>query len=331
MRILVLIACAWAASLPALSFADDADMAAEYARLQSRIATTQSELTARRAQLEAVSSAEPGRSSASPFTENAACRDYRRQLRGGSSGSPGVQPAEAMIDEISAQLIRANHLAIPSLCRAVISPSAAFYAGAPDQTPVVEPDLTGQGQVEIQRDSPKTVYVTAGILNKLRDDSELAALLGHELAHLVLNYARDERAQTLAARRIDADWKDSAYAKPADHALQAWVAGGKQAGEVDADRLGAIYMRRAGYDPRGMQGLFEDLSRIESSSAKDSVKAAGPADHPPVQTRAELFAKELPDVEAVQPEARPVNRLDRIKESLALTAANPGGIVGNRK
>lgn len=103
------------------------------------------------------------------------------------------------------------------------------------------------------------VGVNSGIFSLTQNDSGLAAVLGHEMAHVTRAHAqsRVERQQIIA---ISGAILDTVFSSQGIGAESRGVAeaGGQlvfarphsRAQELEADRIGVIYMARAGYDPR---------------------------------------------------------------------------------
>lgn len=70
----------------------------------------------------------------------------------------------------------------------------------------------------------ETVRITTGVLNDARDDSELAFVIAHELAHNIMGHPALLKAQGRSAGRV-------------------------RATEIEADKMAIRLMRGAGYDP----------------------------------------------------------------------------------
>jgi len=120
-----------------------------------------------------------------------------------------------------------------------------------------------------------SVAVTRGLLLELRDEAELAALLGHEIGHVCARHtARAMSWGTLGALVVSGA---SLYLGREDERRGELVAGlGQLAGgallarysranEREADALAMDYMVRAGYSPDGMVGLMDVLRSLSHS------------------------------------------------------------------
>lgn len=121
------------------------------------------------------------------------------------------------------------------------------------------------------------VFVTTGLLKRLEDEDELAAVLGHELAHVSQKHGlKAIRASRLtsafsilgkeAAKSYSSD-EVRALAEHFDGAVddvvnRLVVNGYSRDKEYEADRLGAEFAARAGFDPGGMRRF---LARLEAS------------------------------------------------------------------
>ncbi|QPH55745.1 M48 family metalloprotease [Pontivivens ytuae] len=123
-----------------------------------------------------------------------------------------------------------------------------------------------------------TVYVTRGIATLANDEAELAAVIGHEIAHLAAGHSESFSARRQqAARDIENGWvaagrisdPDRAAATAQDtleNALGGLAAYSRQQ-ELEADRIGFDLMVRSGYDPRGQERLLTAMSDFASTRA----------------------------------------------------------------
>jgi len=147
------------------------------------------------------------------------------------------------------------------------------------------------------------VAVYTGILALTRDEAGLAAVMGHEIAHAIARHGGERLSQQLAveglvaATAIAVSEKDSKKAN-----LYAGLLGlGATVGlllpysrlqESEADRLGLIYMARAGYDP----GTAVDFWRRMAESSKGKSKPFELlSTHPADETRIRDIQKWLPE------------------------------------
>lgn len=112
------------------------------------------------------------------------------------------------------------------------------------------------------------VAVYTGILPVTRDDAGLAAVLGHEVAHAVARHGGERMSQqlaveglTVAATQTLLAGRDPRIIQLGTVALGAGATVGVllpwgRAQESEADRLGLIYMAKAGYHPRAARDLW---------------------------------------------------------------------------
>ena len=101
------------------------------------------------------------------------------------------------------------------------------------------------------KDDENIVGINFGMLDLLGDDVHaVAAILGHELAHLKLNHGADvEKAR---ARTTSSVFSASETKYSRDN-------------ERDADYLGIIWAVEAGYDPEGAVRVHEQLYRLSKT------------------------------------------------------------------
>ncbi|MDG2070655.1 MAG: M48 family metalloprotease [Pseudomonadales bacterium] len=121
------------------------------------------------------------------------------------------------------------------------------------------------------------IYVTRGMLTHMNSESELAAVLGHEVAHVTEKHAirRNSRGQALnILSTVAAAVTMSQMGQVAAEGVSelggmfggVLVTGYSRDFELEADEVGAKFMAQAGYSPEAM------LRTIEILKAKDRIE-----------------------------------------------------------
>ncbi|HSN71292.1 MAG TPA: M48 family metalloprotease [Steroidobacteraceae bacterium] len=111
------------------------------------------------------------------------------------------------------------------------------------------------------------VYVARGLLQYLNSEAELAAVLGHEIGHVTARHAVRQQSQGAltgigaAAVAIFTGVPD--LANVVNMAGTAIVRGYGREMELEADRLGAEYLVRVGFDPESMIDVVRLLKNRE--------------------------------------------------------------------
>jgi predicted Zn-dependent protease len=112
------------------------------------------------------------------------------------------------------------------------------------------------------------VYVHRGLLTYLNSEAELAAVLGHEIAHVTARHPARGQSRSVGANlgllAAIILTGNAAIADVASIGAAAWVQGYGREAESEADAIGMKYMVRAGYDPRAMRSVFEAFKAQES-------------------------------------------------------------------
>jgi MAF protein len=110
------------------------------------------------------------------------------------------------------------------------------------------------------------VYVFKKLLKVAKSDDELAAVLGHEVGHIVARHS---------VKRLQAIWgynivsllsigtQNTDFARGAQLAYMQLLTGYSQKDELLADKLGARYTKRAGYNPQGMVLFLRELKKLD--------------------------------------------------------------------
>ena len=124
------------------------------------------------------------------------------------------------------------------------------------------------------------IYITRGIMAYMNSEEELAGVLGHEIGHVTARHAvRRQTAQAGAGlfSVVVAMATGSADAgRAASQAAGAFTSGYGRSHELEADRLGAEYLARTGYDPQKMLdvvGILKDQEEFEKQRAREENRA----------------------------------------------------------
>jgi predicted Zn-dependent protease len=162
-----------------------------------------------------------------------------------------------------------------------------------------------------------TVYITRGMLHTL-DDGQLAAVLAHEVAHVMARHSAEKAA--LRAREMhlklmamvveeghrvrrsvfDSDPEFQALRNKLHLAIKLKPAQHSQLCEYEADQIGMQLMAEACYDPRGMSKLISAFIERKRSRTKTGTKPDPLSEaldtHPPHDKRAKAVQQAMPSV-----------------------------------
>jgi beta-barrel assembly-enhancing protease len=133
------------------------------------------------------------------------------------------------------------------------------------------------------------VYITTGMLNMLENESQLAAVLGHETAHVVKHHVirqlQAHYAQDLGLLILnDATGVDLNSALTNVGSFLVFQKFSRE-DEFEADFLGTQLMIKAGYNPKGMVQVLDKLNALESRG----VYIAFIQDHPASEARSRVI------------------------------------------
>ncbi|MDO8597029.1 MAG: M48 family metallopeptidase [Sulfuricaulis sp.] len=136
------------------------------------------------------------------------------------------------------------------------------------------------------------VFITRGMLMRMRDESELAGVLAHEISHVVekhaLNTMRKSKLVDMASDALSRNKPE--YAKLVSAGTEIFARGLDKEDEFAADRMGVVLSARAGYDPYGLPATLQTLSSI---NPKDDAISLMFKTHPDSENRLELVSNAM--------------------------------------
>jgi predicted Zn-dependent protease len=156
------------------------------------------------------------------------------------------------------------------------------------------------------------IGVYTGILPITQTEAELAAVIGHEIAHATARHGGERMSQGLLVNLGGLGLAMALQDKPRETVQLALVAYGvattvgvmlpySRSHELEADRLGMNYMAKAGYDPTEAIKLWR---RMKAESAKHGSKPPEfLSTHPAEEHRIAELEKHLPQALALYIEA----------------------------
>ena len=142
------------------------------------------------------------------------------------------------------------------------------------------------------------VLVTRGLMVRLRNEGELAGVLGHEIAHVVKKHhlaALRKGAGMQAGANILADFASRGRNPMITDRLisgmkEVMLRGLDKDDELEADRMAVVLAARAGYDPYGLPAT---LQMLQSMSSADSGLALLFATHPAPAERLDVLDRSI--------------------------------------
>ncbi|MGQ0654098.1 MAG: M48 family metalloprotease [Betaproteobacteria bacterium] len=145
------------------------------------------------------------------------------------------------------------------------------------------------------------IFITEALLGALKTEAQVAAVLGHEIGHVIARHSSERLAKQqlmqglLSALVVGTGDYTSAQIGQLVGSMITMKYGRED--ELEADALGVRIMVEAGYDPHAMIAVMETLARVSGGSRQPEFVSTHPA---------------------------PENRAARIKESIAKQF--PGGV-----
>jgi predicted Zn-dependent protease len=175
------------------------------------------------------------------------------------------------------------------------------------QTRVFRPDAAGWNwEVNVQTSEDVNAYcmpggkimVYTGLIDEVKPtDSELAAVIGHEIAHALREHSRERLSRAYAEQMVLAGVAVATGAQESTMQLASQVSAvtftlpHSREQEAEADRIGLELMARAGYDPNAAVTLWQKMSKLSSGGPPEFLST-----HPSGESRIRDLETNVPRV-----------------------------------
>jgi len=145
------------------------------------------------------------------------------------------------------------------------------------------------------------VAVYTGLLPIAQDDAGLAAVIGHEVAHAIARHGGERLSQEMLVAGLTVATVVATNDSPQRDLYAGLLGAGAAVGfllpysrlhEEEADRMGLIYMAKAGYDPRAALGLWQRMAAAAKGKSKPPEFLST---HPTDETRIKEIERWLPE------------------------------------
>lgn len=209
-----------------------------------------------------------------------------------SSGAIGLQCSQLMLissESINTQAAQGfQQLSADALSKSKLNTNAAMTQRVRrigndliDQVAVFRPDAKNwDWEINVFESDDINAFcapggkigVYSGIINQLKlSDDELAAVMGHEIAHALREHSREQASQKAVSGLITGVVSTAAGLPEElmDAGSQMLVhLPNSRAMELESDVIGLELMARAGYDPRNASSIWKKM--MQASSGKNS-------------------------------------------------------------
>ncbi len=150
-------------------------------------------------------------------------------------------------------------------------------------------------------------YVNTGVILNADNESEMAGVMAHEIAHVAACHAARQMTRgnlaniaSLAPMILLGGWAGFGVGQAANIALPMTFMRFSRGFESEADYLGTEYLYKAGYDPNGLITFFEKVEALEKKKPGFMNRAF--ADHPQTPDRLERTQHEIATILPPRPE-----------------------------
>jgi predicted Zn-dependent protease len=144
--------------------------------------------------------------------------------------------------------------------------------------------------------------VYTGILPLTKDDAGLAVVMGHEIAHAIADHGNERMSQELAVQAAGVGLSVYMQQKPQETqqifltafgvGSQLGMLGYSRQHELEADKLGLVFMAMAGYNPERAISFWQEMAKLGGAKPPEFMST-----HPSDERR-------IAQIQAFLPEAK---------------------------
>ncbi|WP_243439324.1 M48 family metallopeptidase [Fundidesulfovibrio soli] len=155
------------------------------------------------------------------------------------------------------------------------------------------------------------VFVNSGLFPYVKNDDQLAAVIGHEVAHALAHHGAERVSQRMAvalpgvavATVLGSESPALGQAFASVYGIGAnvgYVLPHSRQQESEADRIGLILMAKAGYDPDAAVGFWNNMRAAKGSKPPEFLST-----HPADDSRIQNIIRFLPEARSYIPASVP--------------------------
>ncbi len=199
---------------------------------------------------------------------------------------------------------------VRAVARRLIPATGAFRSDAPGWQ--WEVNVLSSNELNAWCMAGGKIAFYSGIIERLDlSDDEIAAIMGHEIAHALREHARERASQSMVTNLGVAVVGAALGVGSAGTDLIGTVAKvsfelpNSREHETEADRIGVELAARGGYDPRAAIGLWQKMAKV-SNGAPPQWLSTHPSNETRQQDLQQYAARVMPLYEQATQRARPV-------------------------
>lgn len=151
------------------------------------------------------------------------------------------------------------------------------------------------------------IGVYTGLLGVATTQDQLAAVIGHEVAHVIAGHSSERVSEAMAANLGGAvvQATTGVSAEMLGMATNVFfLLPHSRTHESEADLLGLDYMAKAGFDPRASVTLWQNMAKASGGNKPPQMLSTHPSDQTRIAALQARMPKALPIYEAAQQQGR---------------------------
>ena len=129
------------------------------------------------------------------------------------------------------------------------------------------------------------IFITAGLLGRLKSEDQLAGVLGHEVGHVIHRHSAQQMAKTdfyqglvgAVSTATTDPYSGMGAGQIAQYVAQTRLMKFGRNDELQSDAFGVKYMIKAGYDPNAMIEVMKILEEASGGKQQDEFSSTHPS------------------------------------------------------